>query len=45
MVVSIPFKRESVSKETLFCTQLGRGSGTPKPYANCAGLFLSQNLS
>ena len=42
--VSIPFKRESVSKETLFCTQSVRGSRTPKPYANCAVLFFSQNL-
>ena len=37
--VSIPFKRESRYKETRFCTQSGRGTGYPKPNANCSGHF------
>ena len=39
--VSIPFKRESVSKETLFCIQSGRSSVHPKTKHKLRGAFFN----
>ena len=44
MNVSIPYKRESLSKETPFCTQLGRGSGHPKTKRELREAFFAQKF-
>ena len=42
--VSIPSERESISKETPFCTQSGRGSGYPKTKRELRGAFFTQKF-
>ena len=42
--VSIPYLREITSKLTFSSAQSVRGAVRPKPNANCAGHFLSENL-
>ena len=42
--VSIPYERESLSKETPFCTQLGRGSGHPKTKRELREAFFAQKF-